>query len=181
MTKKNKKAKTLDDYIKEGKKKEIISTNSEQHDIIQSKEHPIMINDYEEAKGKMGIISKAKLTGIQRRTLLDAAKTEYGKRLELWKEKINAQGVLVSKKIDVALKLELTKIDEEHLAHIAELGIGNYDIRTRLQKKLADIAQQSFRNIENSDLADFLKKDLINRLIEERKVLADEISETCKF
>ena len=172
--------KTLDDYVKKGTELEISKQNSDGQIVVKELREIAEITDYEDEKRKMGFISRTKLTQAKSRHLLDVAKIEYSKRLEAVKVFMNAQGKVASARIDSALNIELKRIDKELLEHLAEIGIGNFETRNKLQIKLAESTQQLFDDIQNSDLADFLKTDLVNKLIDERKSLADEISETTK-
>ncbi|MBC8527424.1 MAG: hypothetical protein ISS28_03150 [Candidatus Cloacimonetes bacterium] len=178
MNSKLKKPKSLNDYVKDNVKNETGSIHNGKQEIVISGNKNLMINDYEEAKKNMGFIRKKMLTNEQNRTLLEAAKTEYKKKLEIWEHRVEAGGTLAKKKIDTALKAELTKIDKEHIEHLAELGVGNLEKRNRLLLKLAKITTEIFNEINNADIADFLKKDLVKRLLDDRLKLADEISET---
>jgi len=172
--------KTLDDYVKKGNELKLAQPQTAGQIAVKELNEIAEITDYEDEKRKMGFISRTQLSQAKSRHLLDVAKIEYSKRLEVVKKYMTAQGKIATSKIDSALNIELKRIDKELLEHLAEIGIGNNETRQKLQFRLADSTQKLFDEIQNSDLADFLKEDLVKRLIDERKVLADEISETTK-
>ena len=172
--------KTLDDYVKKESELKLSQPQSPGQIAVKELKEITEITDYEDEKRKMGFISRTQLSQAKSRHLLDVAKIEYAKRLEVVKKFMTAQGKVASAKIDSALNIELKRIDRELLEHLAEIGIGNNETRQRLQFRLAESTQKLFNEIQNSDLADFLKEDLVKRLIDERLVLADEISETTK-
>lgn len=176
---KNKKddKKTLDDYVDQNKNNEIVK-NNQKSPILSSEENALNINEYEKAREKMGIISKTKLTHEQNKTLLRAAKKEYKERLKVYSKKVEAEGIVANKRIDTTLKEVLNRIDKEHINHLSELGVGNFEERNRLLIKLARITTEIFNEINESKIADVIKKDLVKRLMEDRLKLTDEISNT---
>ena len=172
--------KSLDDYIEEDKpdrSSDMVKYDAGQ--IVASEVH-LGINEFEEAKRRMGFIDSRRLTKEQGRALLDAAKLEYAKKLEVWEKLVGGRGEVAKKQIDATVKMELEKIDRQHLEHLEELNIGNLETRGRLQLQLAKIAQQMYQDIEDSNIAQALKDDLIKRMMKERTRLADELSETAK-
>jgi len=173
--------KSFDDYVNKKNKLGVYESKNEGKIIKTEQNEVFEITDYEDEKKKMGFISRAQLSSANNRYLLDVAKLEYAKRLEVYTKKITGAAKIASKTIDKALELELDRIDKEYLAHIEELKAGNYETRTRIQMKLASISQNLFDEIRDSDLADFLKEDIIKRMLKERTALADEIGETTKY
>jgi len=172
--------KTLDDYVKKESEVELVSDQGKDHIAVRELKEVSAINDFEAEKQKMGFINKSQLSRAKSRHLLDVAKLEYSKRLDIVKSVLTAQGKVSEARINSALNIELKRIDKELLEHLAEIGIGNFESRNRLQIQLADSTQHLFNEIINSDLAQYLKDDLVKNLLDERKLLADEISETTK-
>lgn len=165
--------KSFDDYVKKGKELDVINPNQQQ---IQNVETAInKINYFEEAKRELGIFSKGKLIKDHSNFLLDKARAEHNQQLELIRHNLIQELVIGKKAIDRRTEYILEQIDKQYLEHIKELKTGNYETRIKLQIKLAQLSQKLFKDIKDSDLADFLKEDLINRVIDERKCLADEI------
>ncbi|MCD4817159.1 MAG: hypothetical protein K8S23_00530 [Candidatus Cloacimonetes bacterium] len=171
--------KTLDDYVKKENELELTKPQTTVQ-AVKELDEIANITDYEDEKRNMGFIRRSQLTKAKSRHLLDVAKLEYAKRLDVVKNLMTSQSKVANARIDSALNIELKRIDKELLEHLAEIGIGNFETRSKLQIRLAESTQKLFDDIQNSNLADFLKDDLVGKLIDERKALADEISETNK-
>lgn len=165
--------KSFDDYGKKSNEVDVISTDQQQ--ILNIEKALSNVDDYEKAKREMGFFAKAKQTKEQNMFLLEKAKLENRKKLELIKYELIKNAEANVKIIDRRTEYLIEQIDKQYLAHIKELKAGNYEERNRLQIRLAKLSQQLFTEVNESDFADFLKTDLIKRIIDERKILADEI------
>ena len=109
---------TLDDYVKKESELKLSQPQSPGQIAVKELKEITEITDYEDEKRKMGFISRTQLSQAKSRHLLDVAKIEYAKRLEVVKKFMTAQGKVASAKIDSALNIELKRIDRELLEHL---------------------------------------------------------------
>lgn len=122
-----------------------------------------------------GVIAQYKARKLQREFVLKHLKGWYDARLEVTQHQL-VEAVRV-KKAEASLVGEqlLARLNEQHLAFMMDLGLGNLDTRQKTLKKLGDQTAAALREISNRDWPPEIIQDQITQVMSWYKEFAAKL------